>query len=419
MKTRIIRLITLCFAFITIFLSSCQKRSLTDTPLPSTLVPKDVAKEIAVKFNAGKFQNDDPSVKNALIKPTTLKGNNSIVSDIVIYDKNKQPALYVFNFDHNQGFVIVSADYELRPILGYIDNGVYSDQNMPDGLKDWTNRTIENVEVVRAGLYDNTKEASLAWNRYMKENDVDKSTLSKYPPVEPDPCNPVPPPYTYTVGPLLPVTWGQTCTYNDLCDLTHNYGCFGCNSRPATGCVATSMSMVFRYHQFPAAYAWGNMPATFGNGDVQQLMSDAGVSVGMSYGCSSGAYGSVVPNAIKYGFGYSSANRWSYSSTSYNNGYGRVKDNVMSNHWPVILQGEDANVGGHQWVCDGGQETTYYICENGTYSITYLMFHMNWGWHEAGGGTDYNGWFAFDNWNIWGLNWNFQYNRYGITEIHP
>lgn len=33
--------------------------------------------------------------------------------------------------------------------------------------------------------------------------------------------------------------------------------------------------------------------------------------------------------------------------------------------------------------------------------------------------TDYNGWFAFDNWYIPGLNWNYAYSRFATTEIHP
>jgi hypothetical protein len=60
---------------------------------------------------------------------------------------------------------------------------------------------------------------------------------------------------------------------------------------------------------------------------------------------------------------------------------------------------------------------------------TYLAFHMNWGWHEwftnsPFNYTDFNGWFAFDNWTIVGAgpnnsNYNFQYAQDMTTEIHP
>jgi hypothetical protein len=73
----------------------------------------------------------------------------------------------------------------------------------------------------------------------------------------------------------------------------------------------------------------------------------------------------------------------------------------------------------HEWVCDGAQESTYYICSGGIVSETYLYFHMNWGWHEVFGGDDHNGWFGFDSWNIPGINWNFQYAKHATTNIHP
>ena len=177
-----------------------------------------------------------------------------------------------------------------------------------------------------------------------------------------------------------------------------------------------------RYNQFPATYNYATMPATAGNNAVQALMRDAGNSVSMQYGCNgSGAYVQDVVPALKNVFGYSSANCWSYSNTSYNQGYGRVKDNINNYNLPVILAGSDNAAGGHQWVCDGTLSTTYFFgnCGTGNSSASYLSFHMNWGWHEQNIATDYNGWFAFDNWTIYGLNYNFQYSKYGITEIHP
>jgi hypothetical protein len=410
LKKLLLALITWC-----LIIAGCQKIPDTETTPqrsePNSLVPISLAREVAKSFDETRFIN---TTKNKTVRKE-LTGNNTIASELTFKDKNGQPSLYVFNYPNNLGYVFVSADYNLRPVLAFIDNGEFKNANLPEGLQMWINRTTENVEVVRAGLYDNRKEGSLAWNRYIKEYKVNTSVLQKPAPIDPDPCNPIPPPSTYTVGPLLPVTWGQACSYNDLCNLSVNYSCFGCNTRPATGCVATAMAQVMRHHQFPANYNYASMPAGSGNVEVQRLMRDAGVSVGMSYGCSSSAYGSNIVPALKNTFGYGSANRWGYSTV---NGYSRVKNNV-SWGWPVLLEGHDASAGGHEWVCDGWSETTYYICEGGIYSITYLNFHMNWGWHETWGGTDYNGWFAFDNWNIWGLNWNFQYNRYAITEIHP
>lgn len=74
--------------------------------------------------------------------------------------------------------------------------------------------------------------------------------------------------------------------------------------------------------------------------------------------------------------------------------------------------------GGHAWVCDDYQQTNYV-------GYSFLMFHMNWGWHERftisgnGSGGDYNGWYQYNNWNIPGLNRNYQYANDEIVNIHP
>jgi len=373
-------------------------------------------------------QNTSSASRNKSTSSTNpLNGHNQISSELTLNDKNGYPALYVFNFENNAGCVFVSGDYSLRPILAYIDKGAFDTTHMPEGLHDWLNKTKENTEIVRAGQYNNLINGVLAWRQYFKEYDVDTTVLAGNPPPPPGPgsCDNPPPPSSVVVGPLLPVTWGQECTYNDLCDITHLWGCGNCNGRPPTGCVATSMAQVIRYHQFPSNYNYASMPTTSGNNEVQRLMSDAGISVDMHYGCDvSGAYTYDVNDAFKNNFHYGS-NYWIYQNGSYNQGYGRVRDNVAIYNLPVILSGVDASSAAHQWVCDGTLETTYSYgdCGNGPSAATYLYFHMNWGWHEdwmnGTNATDYNGWFAYDDWNIAGLNWNFQYSKQVVSEIHP
>lgn len=49
---------------------------------------------------------------------------------------NHTPALYVFNTEKaDGGFVIVSADDNTRAILGYADNGTFSEENMPANMR--------------------------------------------------------------------------------------------------------------------------------------------------------------------------------------------------------------------------------------------------------------------------------------------
>ena len=269
----------------------------------------------------------------------------------------------------------------------------------------------------------------MAWNRYLIQNNITPITEIQSNLSFADPCiepnlikngttstNSLVQFSSYVVGPLLPVTWGQECSYNNLCAINQNFTCGGCGTgRPLTGCVATAMSQIMRFHQFPNNYNYASMPATFGNNAVQQLMRDAGNSVNMNYGCnSSGAFGNAVVPALKNTFHYSSANRNSYNATS---SHLNVRNNI-NNGLPCLLEGQDPTAGGHEWVADGITENTYTDCDAG-YSVTYLYFHMNWGWHEQFIANDFSGWFAFDNWNIPGRNLNFSYARYSVTEIHP
>lgn len=67
---------------------------------------------------------------------------------------------------------------------------------------------------------------------------------------------------------------------------------------------------------------------------------------------------------------------------------------------------------GHDWVCDGYFNIVYHCPQ-----ISYLYFHMNWGWDGS-----YNGWYAYNNWNIvWYNNTNttYQYFLTFVHNIHP
>lgn len=428
MKKTILRLAAFFLAIGILSLHSCQK-SLSDENQSAEknlhIVPDSVAVSIAEHFKPSDFFKESNATNNSPTR-SSLTGNNKIKSKYLFNDAYGNPALYVFNFENNAGFIFVSGDYQMQPILAFVEHGEFRKDTVPTGLVAWVNKTMENIEVVRKGLYDNSKAALGAWRNYYKQNGNGSIVANFVPPVD-NSC--VEDEWTtVSVGPLLPVTWGQGCSYNNLCpNLSCNIGCG--DGRAWTGCVATSTAQIvnFWHPNNSYGYNYASMPAASGNGEVQRLMRDLGTKVNMSYGCSgSGADASTVPNALKNNFGFTSANFVNYS-------WQRVRSN-LSNHWPVLLDGCRTQTGHwfiinwwtsysdcHEWVCDGFNEYTVRLCVNGQYSggYTYLYFHMNWGWHEVGTSNDYNGWFAFDNWYIPGLNWNFQYAQDLTSEIHP
>ncbi|MEI9934863.1 MAG: C10 family peptidase [Ferruginibacter sp.] len=59
----------------------------------------------------------------------------------------------------------------------------------------------------------------------------------------------------------MPITWGQDCSYNNLCP---NSNCSDCSPEAVTGCVATAMAQVIRYWHPTNSfnYNYTSMPAT-------------------------------------------------------------------------------------------------------------------------------------------------------------
>jgi hypothetical protein len=404
----------------------CKRESQNEQLLKRTqLVPDSIAVSIAEHFNPANFFNENNPTNKSLCK-STLTGENKIKTKYIFKDSYGNPALYIFNFEHNAGFLFVSADYQIQPILAFVEHGEFKKDTVPSGLIEWVNKTMENIEIVRNRLYDNSKGSAVGWRNYFKQNGNNSINLKTMPLID-NSC--IDDKYTVkTVGPLLANTWGQGCSYNDLCPvLSCNIGCG--TGKAWTGCVATSTAQIIKFWHPNNGYNYNyaSMPLSFGNFEVQRLMKDIGSNVNMSYGCSgSAADASKVPGTLKTSFGFNSANYVAYSLQ-------RLQNNLNYN-CPVLLDGCRTQTGNwfiinwwnsysdcHEWVCDGYSEYSVEWCVNGQYSggCSYLYFHMNWGWHEFGTSNDYNGWFAFDNWNIPGLNRNYQYARNLTCEIHP
>lgn len=284
-------------------------------------MPENIVLKIAESFNPSIFFTANSSTNHSPFK-SILTGNNKIKSYFAINDTYNQPAFYIVNFESNAGFLFVSADYNISPILAFIEKGEFKKDIVPAGLIKWVSKPIDNIETVRKGLYDNTASAKLEWDNYfIKNGSIDYSINNNFralgqampPPPPPMPSNVIP--TSVSIGPLLPVTWGQECSFNELCgDPSVNYNCtdfYNCSTRPCTGCVATATAQVIKYWQPTNVfnYNYSSMPSTYGNIEVQRLMRDVGQSVGMNYNCNlsggSGADGSQVTRILKNSFGLS------------------------------------------------------------------------------------------------------------------
>ncbi|MCD6367225.1 MAG: Spi family protease inhibitor, partial [Bacteroidales bacterium] len=88
------------------------------------VIPVDLAKKVA---------------KNIYYERANLikaRNYDNINLSLVTTEKNNEtPVYYIFNVGENQGFVIVSADNSIKPILGYGFNGRFALDNIPPGLQ--------------------------------------------------------------------------------------------------------------------------------------------------------------------------------------------------------------------------------------------------------------------------------------------
>lgn len=301
---------------------------------------------------------------------------------------------YIFNAEGGNGYVIVSGDDRTPEILGYVDNGSFDEENIPDNMKSWLQLYVDQIKY----LVDNNITVD---KRAIKARAKAQATR-------------------HSVPELLTTRWNQGRPYNITCpkyyleDDTEEKTSLPERTGPATGCTATAMAQVIAYYKYPAALKtaipsysityyskkdgssksvsqnsipratpidWDNMRDTYDWEDghvanaqdsaVANLMHMCGQAVKMHYGPSSGAnFDADV--FIKY-FGFdNSAFRAYRSDYSIDDWFDMIYKDIAAGY-PVCFAGFSSG-GGHAFVLDG------FDGEN--------LFHVNWGW---GGGS--NGWF--------------------------
>lgn len=308
-------------------------------------------------------------------------------------------AYYVFTEANNNGFVIVSGDDRLNPIVGYSTNAVSGE--MPPALSAWLEEYSEYVNDVRAGKA--------------------KPTLHKAKQV------------SSSIEPMLVTAWDQDGPYNNMCPILGN------GQRAYTGCGNTAAAQVMRFHKWPSSpiadvewdnnitgetefcemkshvYDWDNMLCNYliskysetEANAVALLMADLGKATKSVY--EPGITGNISPNiiyALVHVFNYSPelfiADRMSYTYEEY---IALIREN-LNNRQPIIYCGFGQNYdGGHGFVCDG-------IDENN-------LLHIDWGWSGI-----YNGYFDMAIMEprgngIGGLSDRYNVGQHAIVNIKP
>lgn len=324
-------------------------------------VDTTVAKQAAVAFcQRNRYFSADPQ----LVYTHTMDGQ-----------QNGLPTLYVYNLDN--GFVIISADDAAEPVVGYSDEGRFNPDQIPCNMRSFLNGYAREIGVLRE------HDAPSKWQYAFVSQPKDTLT-------------------GVIVGPLLTTRWSQDTLYNDMCPADTA----GPNGHTYTGCVATAMAQVIRYWEYPTVgngeYGYehnyegvlegcgnyGYLYANFGNttydyahmpdvldesstaeevAAVATLMFHCGVSVNMMYGVQgSGAIGIMSAKALRNYFRYpSNVKAVARDNYTYQEWHELI-NHELDEQAPVFYGGNDADEGGHAFVCDGYSDDNYY--------------HINWGW---------------------------------------
>ncbi len=350
-----------------------------------------------------------PQKRNLIGKSDSSK--KTIKERRAIPDDNKINAYYIINYNEG-GFVIVSADKRVQPILAYSEdlNFNLEKNQIPGGLLNWLKETALSIGEIRKNNTNKKLEDFATVSLYSDSSEYQKLINSSISNVarpsdtnDPNECFD----QSWYYGPLINSEWNQGNGFNNL---LANYGCNSIGGRPPAGCVATAIGQVMRFYQKPTNYNWSNMPLNqYGSNEISLLLKDIGTAVNMNYDCDgSGADTSDGVSALKNTFGYSSASfgSWNHSTTK----------NEIVNGRPVILAGSATyscflwwckSTGGHAWVVEGYK--SHFYCSTGT---QHTYYYMNWGW-----GGSYNGYYAYNDWSP--SSYDFNQNKRMMYNIKP
>lgn len=273
-----------------------------------------------------------------------------------------------YAFDRKKGgYILISSDDELTPILGYSDRDSFEQARRQSPELDYFLETYSAyVKAVREGR-------AKPYRSQLRSAEV-------------------------VIAPLVKTRWNQNAPYNQE---VPTYILSGIRRHYYTGCLATSMAQLMYYHKWPlvgkgehsydgpngetlsrnfslSRYDWEHMKLLYSSVDnpttqesraVAQLMGDIGVAVAMKYR-PSGSSANVSSGiwALEHYFSYSSRSykRQYYTTESFK---AKIAEELTAG-MPIIYYGLGTE-GGHAWIVDG-------LDSNG-------FVHCNWGW---GGESD-------------------------------
>lgn len=388
------------FVWIAAAFFSCSEDNLVTSPMGADttcvniiddehFVSVSQASKVGALFLSNNGNGNYAETKSCSVVPE-VTSDKTVREMRTIYGENNVPSMYVINYEGG-GFVIVSATKNYYPILAYSETGSMNvEEAMKTGFSIWANETEQNIvesslqeeeiqdEFRRMWAVYDVLELEKQFPNIMSDSYQDGTLFRQRMSELYELC----PGYSFgpltsarsflsqseyesyvakaelygspleftivgykqdpheKVGPLINTVWHQGYPFNGLCP-----------PNCAAGCVAIAMAQIMKYHEWPLAFNWSDMPNTTATVATQTLIADIGSAVDMEYGKESKS------NIIKAKTGFEIRG---YTAVRKAHKSWEVEDEIFINHRPVYMRGNQKEFmgfswDGHAWVCEGAE----------------------------------------------------------------
>ena len=305
-----------------------------------------------------------------------IRYEDIVIKDIFIKSQNGKTMFYAFDFKGG-GFVIISAEDQVYPIIGYSYQGKFPVNELGNtNYGSFIQSYVDEIVYARNNNIEEDAFVRNTWNHLLLSNVEDLITEKG----------------DRDVDPLLYNLWNQDDPYNIMCPLDEQ----GPGGHVYAGCVATAMSMIMHYWGYPEtgegshSYSspYGTLSVNFGDTEydwtgmaheaqnvypwaIAEIQYHCGVAVEMNYSPNgSGSQSEKVAPALKDHFRYNNAlfrDKQYYNNTNW---IELLKSDLDMGR-PMYYSGVSSDNAGHAFVCDGYQGNN---------------FHYNFGWSGSGNG---------------------------------
>ena len=268
----------------------------------------------------------------------TGRGNKAPIKDAskvkLAYEFQSDDATLMYAFNNGKdGYVLVSGDDSITPVLGYSDEGAFEYDALPPNARAWFEMYVEMIKSVREGKSEPFKTYSSA----------------------------------SSVEPMIDAEWNQGFPYWNSTPLD--------GGKPSyTGCPATAMAQIAYYHKWPVksqgsidyvtdskgihisaelntTYDWDNMLPKYDQNSpevsqnaVAELMRDLGYAMLMDYtNNGSGSTQNLIAYAIVHNFGYDKGVRILYAMSYEEEDWANLLKEELNAGRPILYCGYTAS----------------------------------------------------------------------------